>query len=371
MSLSFIKSVLLFTFLLSAGTHAYAQDSFSDAYKQYNKAIENDNTQDAVTYAEQALALGEIKFGEASENAANLKYNLALSLSDNKQGSEAFDVFLSVIEDYARLYGEDSQQHYQAVLDQILTANDFSIKEFDKSTMRLKRALAYAEDVAEEMADRNAQNAGTIYYELASALNKGGLSNEFFRRSEDIHELAEKNLLKKYGENDMRTLEMRFMLGKFSSGKNRKNDAIEYFEQVVTTITNVIDTSHPYELAAHASLVDLYERKGKSDEATEHCLAIGRMKPWDDNIDPVPLFRKNPEYPLDMARRSQDGTVELEFVITSFGFVEDIKVLSKSHGAFAEKGKEALSKWRYAPKIVDGQAVKSHKLKVRLDFTIS
>ncbi|MFT6268725.1 MAG: hypothetical protein ACJAVV_001540 [Alphaproteobacteria bacterium] len=129
------------------------------------------------------------------------------------------------------------------------------------------------------------------------------------------------------------------MLGKFAEAKNRKDAAIEYFEQVITSITSELDTSHPYELAAHASLVNLYQRKGKSDEATEHCLAIGRMKPWNDKIEHIPLFRKNPEYPISMARKSKEGAVELEFVITSFGFVQDIKVLSSNHEAFQRKAK--------------------------------
>jgi TonB family protein len=139
---------------------------------------------------------------------------------------------------------------------------------------------------------------------------------------------------------------------------------------VIASVTSAIDTSHPYELASHASLVQLYEKKGQSDEATEHCIAIGRMTPWSDEIEPVPLYRIDPRYPEKMARKGDEGYAILEFTISSFGFVEDITIIESSHRDFEKTSLDALAKWRYAPKIEDGQAVESGRRKVKLDFTL-
>jgi TonB family protein len=160
------------------------------------------------------------------------------------------------------------------------------------------------------------------------------------------------------------------MLAKFFRAKNKTNKSIDYFEKVVTKVQQQLDTSHPYELAAHASLVELYESKGKSEDATKHCVAIGKMTPWSDDIEPTPLYRQDPNYPKSEIKRKNDGWVELGFVIDSFGFVKDIQVLETSSNSFAKEGVKALEKWRYAPKITDGQAVVSPKMRVRLDFII-
>lgn len=94
------------------------------------------------------------------------------------------------------------------------------------------------------------------------------------------------------------------------------------------------------------------------------------MTPWNDEIDPLPLYRTNPEYPLSMARRVKEGYVIFEFVISNSGFVNDIAVIKSSHASFEKKAKDALKNWRYAPKIDDGKAVASNKQRVRLDFTM-
>ncbi len=361
---------LNFTACVHAADKINEQQSFSDVYSLYITANNQENKQDALTYAKQALTLGIERFGETSENTTNLKYNLALSLVANSNLDAAFDMFSEVITDYGTLFGEHSEAQYRAMLEQVHTLAEYSQSDVKNVTGRYKRAIKKTQDTAEHIIERNPNNAAAIYYELARAFNSTPLHGLLFSRAYDINEQAEEYLLLQVGEEDLRTLEIRFMLAKYASAKNKKNTAIEYYEQVVSTVASAIDTSHPYELASHASLVDLYERKGQSDKATEHCLAIGRMKPWNDDIDPIPLYRKDPKYPVSMARRSRDGSVELEFVISSFGFVENISVLTSTHDDFTKSAIEALEKWRYAPKIIEGQAVKSENQKVRLDFTI-
>ncbi len=64
----------------------------------------------------------------------------------------------------------------------------------------------------------------------------------------------------------------------------------------------------------------------------------------------------------------KEGAVVMSFSIDTFGFVKDIKVIKSSGKSFNSVAIEALEKWRYAPKIVDGQTVIAKDLKVQLDF---
>ena len=138
----------------------------------------------------------------------------------------------------------------------------------------------------------------------------------------------------------------------------KKYDAAETYLLDVVAQTKQLDFSHPMALAAHARLVDIYEKEGKSEQATPHCIAIGSMTPWNNNQDPVPLFRKEPEYPMSAARAGKDGYAKMKFTITPEGSVTNIEVV-ETHGSttFGSKGVEALAKWRYAPKFENGKAV--------------
>ncbi|MBT1449791.1 energy transducer TonB [Glaciecola sp. XM2] len=63
--------------------------------------------------------------------------------------------------------------------------------------------------------------------------------------------------------------------------------------------------------------------------------------------------------------------VELSFDITESGTVVNIKVIKSTHqGVFDKAAINALEKWKYQPKIVDGVAVAQKDMKVRLQFDI-
>lgn len=367
-------AILVSTFAISLASANNQELKFSEVYSQYNSAVENSNTQDSVRFAKLALELGEQKFGKNTENVANLKYNLALSLGANEQPKAAFEVFEQVAEDYERLYGEYSAELIHVLLEQISINRIYknNRKKFDFSDVVRSYAapIRQASNIAKEIAESSPQLAAGNYYNLASILNSSLLNSRFFKYAYKANVNAEKYLLASVGSNDKRTVEIRFMLGKYMKAKGRKDSAIEYFENVVSTINAELDTSHPFELASHAILVDLYEAKGQSKKATEHCLAIGNLAPWNDDIDPTPLYRLSPTYPTRAARMRKDGTVVMSFSIDTFGFVKDIEVIRSSSDLFDRVAIEALEKWRYAPKIVSGQAVVAEGFKVQLDFTM-
>ena len=87
--------------------------------------------------------------------------------------------------------------------------------------------------------------------------------------------------------------------------------------------------------------------------------------------DPVPVVRVNPQYPPRAAERGTEGWVELRFSISASGTVEDAEV-TKSHPGkvFDRAALRAVRRWKYNPKIKDGNPVERHGITVRLEFKL-
>ncbi len=87
--------------------------------------------------------------------------------------------------------------------------------------------------------------------------------------------------------------------------------------------------------------------------------------------DPQPVFRPHPEYPERALRFRREGVVELEFTIAIDGSVTDIRVvLSEPEGVFDRAAKKALSKWRYAPQLVNAVPSARTGVRVRIFFKL-
>jgi protein TonB len=85
--------------------------------------------------------------------------------------------------------------------------------------------------------------------------------------------------------------------------------------------------------------------------------------------DAVPLVRIDPEYPMNARQRGIEGWVVVQFSVGPAGTVKDpIVIASHPSNVFDRSALQAVRKWKYNPKIVNGTAVERVGLKVRLDF---
>jgi len=86
--------------------------------------------------------------------------------------------------------------------------------------------------------------------------------------------------------------------------------------------------------------------------------------------DAVPLVRIQPEYPMNARQRGIEGWVTMKFVISKTGTVKDpVVVASQPGNVFDRSALRAIRKWKYNPKIQDGQAVERQGI-VTLEFTM-
>ena len=88
--------------------------------------------------------------------------------------------------------------------------------------------------------------------------------------------------------------------------------------------------------------------------------------------DVVPIVRVSPQYPLRASERGIEGWVEVEFTISKLGTVKDPFVLnSHPSSIFDRSALKAIRKWKYNPKIEDGEPMERPGVKVRLKFDLS
>ncbi len=81
--------------------------------------------------------------------------------------------------------------------------------------------------------------------------------------------------------------------------------------------------------------------------------------------------RVAPEYPESAFRKGIEGSVEVSFTITNQGAVTNVSVVSADPPeVFDRAAIEAVRRWRYEPKFVDGQPVESPS-QVHLQFKLN
>ncbi|ABL99465.1 energy transducer TonB [Shewanella amazonensis] len=98
-------------------------------------------------------------------------------------------------------------------------------------------------------------------------------------------------------------------------------------------------------------------------------LKLGNMMTRDG--DATPIVRIEPQYPIAAARDGKEGWVQLRFTINEIGGVDDVEVIAaEPKRVFDKEAIRALKKWKYKPKVVDGQAQKQPGMTVQLDFKL-
>jgi protein TonB len=83
----------------------------------------------------------------------------------------------------------------------------------------------------------------------------------------------------------------------------------------------------------------------------------------------MPLVRIEPEYPMNARQNGIEGWAVVEFTVSAAGTVKDAVVIASEPGTVFDRAAiNAVRKWKYNPKIVDGRPVERTGIKVRFDF---
>lgn len=86
--------------------------------------------------------------------------------------------------------------------------------------------------------------------------------------------------------------------------------------------------------------------------------------------DYLPIVRVAPVYPARALSRGLEGHVDLSFTVTTTGTVRDPIVIFSSSSLFDRAATQAVLKFKYKPRVVDGVPVDVPGVKTRITFKI-
>lgn len=84
-----------------------------------------------------------------------------------------------------------------------------------------------------------------------------------------------------------------------------------------------------------------------------------------------PIERINPEFPEEARLKGIEGWVIIRFDITEEGSVENVQIVDASpRNLFEREARKAVKRWKYAPRMSKGQAVRVVGREITLDFKL-
>lgn len=290
--------------LVSVSCLPVSASEFSDSYSAYQTAVSEKNYIEAQKHAEQAYQLGGSLYPKGSIDIANLAMNMGSVLEINGKKAEAFTAYSEALTIYQKKFDDNAVE----LIDPLLGAAD-TTEEPKLAKEYFNDAIDIAEDADNPMLLAN--TLMTAFDNLSHTPLYSRTIQKYAIRAFDIYE-------EELPEDALVRVKATYTVGMIRKSKKQNSQAIELLNKVVNQFS-VLDYSHPYELASHAQLVELYEKKGQSDKSTQHCIAIGSMRPWSDTQEQVPLFRLPPKYPISSARAGREGMVQLSFIVDESG----------------------------------------------------
>jgi hypothetical protein len=138
---------------------------------------------------------------------------------------------------------------------------------------------------------------------------------------------------------------------------NKISEANDYLKIVVAAYTESGEFDHPRLVETYTNLIQNYENLGQSEAATPYVVALGKITPWYRVREQLPLYQP---YPVAGDDSEQDTVARYRLTIDGNGFVTKIETLVfEGDEDFKPVIQEALRRWRYAPRFVDGIAVEA------------
>ena len=108
---------------------------------------------------------------------------------------------------------------------------------------------------------------------------------------------------------------------------------------------------------------------GVSAPQVSHDLSLGRAGFFSDG-EYMPIVQVAPQYPRRAMDAGLEGFVLLEFTVTREGTVRDPRVIESSSGLFERAATDAVMRFRYRPRVIDGEPVEVPGVRFRMIFEL-
>ena len=358
-----ISSICLLTLLSSpfATAEPPTAAQFQQAYAEYIKYADTKQWRDALPYAKSVYDMSKELFAPDSKNSATMAYNYGKNLLEVRNKEDAQAVLGEALSSYEKVYGDDSSELIPLLIDlgraTAAPGNRAYIRYLDRA-LNLTEAHYGADSVQYGI---RSMEVGLVMYDDAYS----PFARKHLYRAYDILE-------EKTGPQSTTTGAAAYNIGRFELAAHDYEDALEYFNKALATFQSPDQPANRLELSTHGFMVEALQQLGKHEEATQHCLAIGRMTPASPVQDYQPVARFLPSYPLEANQRGQEGYVILEYTVDDMGFVRNPKVIERDGPkSFVSASLEAVKNFRYAPRFIDGVPVKTEGVQNKFTYTLA
>ena len=311
---------------------ANPRKEFDTAYRAYGDAVAESRFGAAATHAEEALRFGRDVLAPDSPDVALLAFNHGFALARAGRVSDAYRALVEARDLIGKAMGRDAVEIVQVEVELAHTGSpDQARRHFDNA---LALAGRHHGEGSEFVADLKVEGATRILAEgTAELLAEAARTYERLARTDKL-------------------AVARYWLGQRHLDDARHRDAIEPMSAVVAANPG----DRELVLMARAKLVEVFERLGERDRATEHCLAIGAARGFTRPERYKPLYVPDPVYPQELGPDAGIGSVTVEFTVDAEGYVRyPLVVESRGAGAFASAALALAGGIRYAPQFVDDQ----------------
>ena len=352
--------------LICVGASAYAQDeadiqAFNEAWLSYKAAMQTSEVDLQIQSSEKVLDAARLIFDLSDERLPLFMVNYGKALIKGKRHDEARTVLQRSLELAVDIHGKDSAQLVAILSSLAQTHNEFQDRVKQRYYKRARNILERDGGKDSEAYAAFMLNAGSDIYSTSDV-----------SASKSYVQIAHDSFLRIGGEGDIRTGLAAYFLAKVEFSRRKFKPSTAHLLEALDAFQGDDQASVQYQLHTRALLVQAYESRGKSDLATEHCVAIGRLSKLRGDQDYEPLFRMAPTYPRAMLSQRAEGFVDIAFTVDESGFTRDLEVVKTGRGdrGFEKAAIEAVERFRYAPRFEDGEAVSVDNVKTRISFEL-
>ncbi|MBT6033020.1 MAG: energy transducer TonB, partial [Kordiimonadaceae bacterium] len=238
-----------------------------------------------------------------------------------------------------------------------------------------------SEDLITDTALEIAYSLNLTDLEIANVEYTVGLVRILNRKLEntDSHfSNALKLFTNEYGSSHSLVGEIEYWLAMLDLEKREYVRASDRFEKVVAIFSDGRPDASGFLKNSHLYLIKLYYVQEKSAFESDHFTEYLRLEhnwiPRDnikDNPDEyLPTVRANPYYPARAAENGIEGFVIVKFTVDTNGDTKDVISILSSDEMFERNSIKAASKYKYKPRMVDGEAVEVTDVIVRIEFKL-
>ena len=350
---------------------------FAAALTLNNNAIAKIQTQDNL------LTNQAIKDAASTDELKSVFNHMAEQL--DYETLEDIDLYLVYINRFAELGNESAaKREYEQFLESLentlgdesfaylyVSMHSFSSSAPLKYSRHQSKMKKHWRDV-ERFGEKVQTKQGLIEFSLLA--RQAESAHIFFKKSRRVSSIA-KMLRQKsdelFQQNSEEKLRLDLHTAKLFNKVERPKDALAVLEKVAINL-EFSNLEKEFETQTRKLLIRYFDAYDMPEHADKQLMAIAATHseyPLTD--EPTLIVRIDPRYPVDAAKAGKEGTVMLAFDINEFGKVVNLEVTNVvGYHSFADEAQKAVSRWRYIPKVDNGERVISTGHETELSFSL-